>query len=47
MKLLHRSVAGISYDDVTKQMKLFSAGVQSSVNLAQKIYQKESQLISL
>ena len=36
-KLLHRSGACISYDDATKQMKLFSAEIQNNVNLAQKI----------
>ena len=38
IKLLHRSGAGISYDDVTKQIKLLSAEIQNNVNLApQKI----------
>ena len=34
IKLLHRSGAGISYDDVTKQIKLLSAEIQNNVNLA-------------
>ena len=36
MKLLHRSGAGISYDDVTKQIKSFSTEIQNNVNLAPK-----------
>ena len=34
IKLLHRSGACISYDDVTKQIKLLSAEIQNNVNLA-------------
>ena len=30
----------MSYDDVTKQIKSFSAGVQNNVNLASKIISK-------
>ena len=33
---LIRSEAGISYDDVTKQIKPFSAEVQNNVNLVPK-----------
>ena len=33
---LSRSLAGISYDNVTKQIKPFSAEVQNNVNLAPK-----------
>ena len=36
MKLLFRSGAGISYNDVTKQIKSFLAEVQNNVNLALK-----------
>ena len=36
IRLLHRSGAGISYDDVAKQIKLFPAEIQNNVNLAQK-----------
>ena len=36
IKLLHRSGAGISYDDVTKQIKSFSTEIQNNVNLAPK-----------
>ena len=36
IKLLYRSGAGISYDDVTKQIKSFLAEVQNNLNLAPK-----------
>ena len=36
IKLLHRSGADISYDDVTKQIKSFSTETQNNVNLAPK-----------
>ena len=45
IKLLHRSGAGISYDDVTKQIKSFSAEIQNK--LSPKNISKGHQLISL
>ena len=36
IKLLHPSWAGISYDDVTKQIKSFSVEIQNNVNLTLK-----------
>ena len=36
IKLLHRSGAIMSYDDVTKQIKSFSTEIQNNVNLAPK-----------
>ena len=36
IKPLHRSGAGILYDDVTKQIKLFSTEIQNNINLAPK-----------
>ena len=36
IKLLHRSGAGISYDDLTKQIKLLSAEIKNNVNLSPK-----------
>ena len=40
IKLLHRSGAGISCNDVTKQLKSVSAEVQNNVNLAPKYISK-------
>ena len=40
---LSRSLAGISYDNVTKQIKPFSAEVQNNVNLAPKNKSKGQQ----
>ena len=36
INLLHRSGAGISYDDVTKQINSFPPEIQNNVNLAPK-----------
>ena len=46
-KVLDRSGAGLSYNDATKQIKLFSAEIQNNVNLAPRNYQRNIQLISL
>ena len=41
IKLLHSSGAGISYGDVTKQIKSFPEEIQNNVNLAPKKYIKK------
>ena len=42
IKLLHRSGAGVSYDNVTNQTKSFSTEIQNNVNLAPKKYIKRT-----
>lgn len=46
IKLLHCSGAGISNDDVSKQIKSFSAEVQNNLNSAPETYQIDSQINS-